>query len=306
MTSTTMTISPAGRPLGAGAIALILMLCLSWGFNQIAVKVAMPDVPPLLQATIRSFGALFVVLIAAVVRGVKLFERDGTLRAGIFCGVLFGVEFVLVYRGLLFTTASRAVVFLYTAPFVVALGSRLLWNERLSGTQWLGLGLSFLGLSLAFGLPQPSVDTRTLIGDAMLMLAGVLWAATTLVVKSTRLLQAPAEKALSYQLAVSVPILGLSALLLGETVTAWPRTIPLISLIYQTFWVVGLTFLIWFALIKSYSANKLSAFTFMTPLFGVIGGYLILNDPITPAFIAAALLVIIGLVLVNRPPAKAG
>lgn len=304
MTSTTMTISPAGRPLGAGAIALILMLCLSWGFNQIAVKVAMPDVPPLIQATVRSFGALLVVLLAALIRGTRLFERDGTLRAGIFCGVLFGVEFVLVYRGLLFTTASRAVVFLYTAPFVVALGSRLLWNERLSGTQWAGLGLSFLGLSLAFGLPQPSVDTKTLLGDAMLMLAGVLWAATTLVVKSTRLLQAPAEKALSYQLAVSVPILGLSALLFGETVTAWPRSIPLISLIYQTFWVVGLTFLIWFALIKSYSASRLSAFTFLTPLFGVIGGYAIMNDPIAPVFIAAAVLVIAGLILVNRPPAK--
>ena len=300
MTSSTV-VSPAGRPLGAGAIALVVMLCLSWGFNQIAVKVAMPDVPPLIQATIRSFGALCVVLLAARIRGVKMFERDGTLWSGLACGVLFGIEFVLIYRGLLFTSASRAVLFLYVAPFVVALGSWLLGSERLSRVQWLGLGLSFVGLSLAFGLPQPSVDTKTLIGDAMLMLGGVIWAVTTLMLKSTRLLHAPAEKALSYQLAMSVPILGGAALMFGETVTGWPRMISLISLAYQSFWVVGITFLIWVALVKSYSANRLSSFTFLTPLFGVIGGYVILNDPITPAFIAAALLVIAGLILVNRP-----
>lgn len=304
MTTPPPMILPAGRPLGAVAIALVVMLCLSWGFNQISVKVALPDIPPLVQATIRSLGGLLVVLIAAAVRGTKMFERDGTLWSGIFCGVLFGVEFILIYRGLLLTSASRAVVFLYTAPFVVALGSRLLWNERLSPMQWSGLALSFTGLALAMGLPQASVDAKTLLGDAMLMAAGVLWAATTLLVKASRLLQAPAEKTLSYQLAVSVPILALSAWMFGETVTGWPRAVPLISLAYQSFWVVGTTFLIWYALIKSYSASKLSAFTFMTPLFGVIGGYVILNDPISPVFIAAAMLVIAGLILVNRLPAR--
>lgn len=304
MTSATMTISPAGRPLGAVAIALVVMLCLSWGFNQIAVKLALPEIPPFTQAAIRSFGGLLVVMLAARMRGVTMFARDGTLWSGLLAGLLFGAEFVLIYPGLQLTSASRAVVFLYAAPFVVALGSRFLWGERLSGMQWAGLGLSFLGLALAMGLPQPSVDTKTLIGDAMLLIAGVIWGATTLVIKASRLLQAPPEKMLAYQLAVSTPMLAAGALLFGETVSAWPSAIPLISMIYQTFWVVGTTFLIWFVLIKSYSANKLSAFTFLTPLFGVIGGALILNDPITPAFVVAALLVIAGLVLVNRPPAK--
>ncbi|MFZ5734461.1 MAG: DMT family transporter [Pseudomonadota bacterium] len=304
MTSATMTISPAGRPLGAVAIALVVMLCLSWGFNQIAVKLALPEIPPFTQAAIRSFGGLLVVMLAARMRGVTMFARDGTLWSGLLAGLLFGAEFVLIYPGLQLTSASRAVVFLYAAPFVVALGSRFLWGERLSGMQWAGLGLSFLGLALAMGLPQPSVDTKTLIGDAMLLIAGVIWGATTLVIKASRLLQAPPEKMLAYQLAVSTPMLAAGALLFGETVSAWPSAIPLISMIYQTFWVVGTTFLIWFVLIKSYSANKLSAFTFLTPLFGVIGGTLILNDPITPAFVVAALLVIAGLVLVNRPPAK--
>ena len=121
----------------------MLLLCVSWGFNQIAVKLALPDVPPLLQATIRSAGALPVVLLIAWLRGVKLFERDGTLVPGLFAGLMFGVEFVLIYRGLLWTTALRAVVFLYTAPLFVALGSYQLLGERLRPSQWGGLWPEF-------------------------------------------------------------------------------------------------------------------------------------------------------------------
>ena len=131
MSSKEMRVKSAARPLSPGAIALMLMLCFSWGFNQIAVKLVLPDVPPMLQALTRSVGALPVLLIIAWARGVKLFERDGTLWPGVSCGVIFGIEFVLIYRGLLLTSASRAAVFLYTAPFFVALGCSLFLGERL-------------------------------------------------------------------------------------------------------------------------------------------------------------------------------
>src|SRR4051812_39942095 len=103
MLSEKSIVSSAGRPLSAGAIALMLMLCLSWGFNQIAVKLALPDIPPMLQATIRSAGALPVLLLIARLRGVKVFQRDGTLGAGLFAGLVFGLEFVLIFRGLKLT-----------------------------------------------------------------------------------------------------------------------------------------------------------------------------------------------------------
>src|SRR5690348_11180410 len=210
-------VSSAARPLSAGAIGLMLMLCLSWGFNQIAVKLALPDIPPILQATIRSAGALPVLLLVGWFRGVKFFERDGTLTAGLFAGLLFGFEFVLIFRGLLLTSASRAVVFLYTAPFFVALGSYQVLGERLSLSQWLGLALSFAGVALAIGMPQADVDASVLLGDLMIVGGGALWAATTLIAKSTRLRFAAPEKALGYQVAVSIPILAISAWLSGET-----------------------------------------------------------------------------------------
>src|SRR5580704_16732638 len=228
----------AGRPLIPVAVALMLMLCLSWGFNQIAVKLALPDIPPFLQATIRSAGALPVLLIIGSLRGVKFFERDGTLGAGLLAGVLFGAEFVLIFRGLLLTSASRAVVFLYTAPFFVALGSYRFLGERLRTSQWAGLGLSFIGVALAIGIPQADVDATVLWGDLLIVGGGALWAATTLMVKASRLRHAAPEKALAYQVAISIPILAFAALVSGETLTRVPGLLAISVMAYQAFSVV--------------------------------------------------------------------
>jgi len=291
----------AGRPLSPVAIALMLILCISWGFNQIAVKLALPDIPAMMQATFRSIGALPVLLIVGWIRGVKFFERDGSFWPGVLAGILFSFEFVLIYQGLRFTTASRAVVFLYTAPFFVALGSFRLLGERLRASQWSGLALSFAGVALAIGVPQANVDTSVLLGDLMIVGGGALWGATTVIAKGTRLRLAAPEKALGYQVAISIPILGLASWLFGETITHMPSALSISLLAYQAVWVVGCTFVIWFAMVKRYQASKLSAFTFITPLFGVLASYLILHDELTLAFGAAALLVIAGLWLVNRP-----
>jgi drug/metabolite transporter (DMT)-like permease len=277
------------------------MLCLSWGFNQIAVKLVLPEIPPMLQATIRSVGALPVLLLVARLRGVKIFASDGTLGAGLFAGLLFGLEFVLIFRGLLLTSASRAVVFLYTAPFFVALGSYQFLGERLRASQWGGLALCFAGVALAIGVPQANVDANVLLGDLLIVGGGALWAGTTLLIKTTALLRTSPEKALGYQVAMSIPILGLAAWFSGEAITRVPGPLALSLLAYQAIWVVGLTFLLWFALVKTYSASKLSAFTFVTPLFGVVASYFIMHDTLTVAFGAAALLVIAGLYFVNRP-----
>jgi drug/metabolite transporter (DMT)-like permease len=294
----------AGRSLSPGAVALMLMLCLSWGFNQVAVKLALPDIPPMLQAMIRSAGALPVMLTVGWLRGVRFSEHDGSLGPGLFAGLLFGIEFALIFTGLVFTSASRAAVFLYTAPFFVALGSYQFLGERLSAAQWSGLALSFAGVALAIGVPQANVDAKVLLGDLMVVGGGALWAATTLIAKGTALRKAAPEKALGYQVAVSIPILGGASWLSGETITHFPSPLSISLMVYQAIWVVGCTFVIWFALVKTYSASKLSAFTFITPLFGVLAAYFIMHDTLTLAFGAAALLVTAGLYLVNKPDPK--
>ena len=293
--------TPSSRPLDAVATAAMVVLCLSWGLNQVAMKSAMPDIPPLIQGAIRSAGALAIIAAWMRIRGLGLFERDGTLHAGLANGVLFGIEFLLIYRGLVWTTASRGALFLYTAPFFVALGARVfLPGDRLRPMQWLGLALSFAGVALAIGMPDANADPNMLIGDLMLIGGGAMWGANTLIIKASRLASVSAEKALAYQLGVSAPILAIGALVLGEQVGAVPGGAALSWLAYQTVWVVGVTYAVWCALVQGYSASRLSAFTFLTPLFGVAAGHLLLGDPLSPAFAAAVVLVIAGLVLVNR------
>jgi drug/metabolite transporter (DMT)-like permease len=294
--------SPQSRPLDALAIAVTIGLCLTWGFNQVAIKLAIHDIPPLIQSAVRSVVAALLVAAYARLRGIPLFKRDGTLPAGIAAGALFALEFLLIYRGLIWTTATRAVLFLYFAPFFVVIGSRLfIPGDHFYPSQWFGLLMSFVGIVIAFGLPTPAADPHQMLGDIMMVGAAAAWGATTLVIKASALNRVSSEKTMLYQLVVSAPLLAAGAAVFGEHVDAMPSALALGALIYQAVWVVSVTYVIWFALIVRYSATRLSAFTFLTPLFGVAAGYLVLNEPLTPAFALAVAFVALGLVLVNRP-----
>lgn len=275
---------------------------MSWGFNNVAIKLAIHDIPPLIQSSARSAIAAILVGAWTQARGIPLFKRDGTLRAGILAGVLFALEFLLIYRGLVWTTATRGVLFLYLAPFFVVIGSRwLIPGDHFHVSQWLGLLLSFAGIVIAFGLPTPAADSRQVLGDLMLVGGAAAWAATTLTIKASALNRISAEKTLLYQLVVSAPLLGLGAIVFGERITATPSAVALGAFAYQTIYVVSITFTIWFVLVVRYSAARLSVFTFLAPLFGVAAGHLVLGEPLTPAFAVAVALVAAGLLLVNRP-----
>ena len=294
--------SPSSRPLDATAIAVTIGLCLSWGFNNVAIKLAIHDIPPLTQSAARSVIAALLVGAWTQARGIPLFKRDGTLAAGVLAGTLFALEFLLIYRGLVWTTATRGVLFLYLAPFFVVIGSRwLVPGDHFHVSQWLGLLLSFIGIVIAFGLPTPAADSRQVFGDLMLVGGAAAWAATTLTIKASALNRISAEKTLLYQLVVSAPLLGLGALMFGEQMTAAPSAVALGAFAYQTIYVVSITFTIWFVLVVRYSAARLSVFSFLTPLFGVAAGHLVLGEPLTPAFALAVALVAAGLLLVNRP-----
>lgn len=277
-------------------------LCLSWGFNNVAIKLAIHDIPPLTQSAVRSAIAAVLVYLWTQMRGMPLFRRDGTLAPGILAGLLFALEFLLIYRGLVWTTVTRGTLFLYLAPFFVVIGSRwLVPGDRFHVSQWFGLSLSFAGMIIAFGVPTPAVSPHQLLGDLMMVGAALAWAATTLVIKVTALNRISAEKTLLYQLVVSAPLLAAGAILFGEHLSSMPSALALGAFAYQTLWVVSVTFAVWFALVVRYSAARLSAFTFLAPLFGVAAGHLVLSEPLTLAFALAVALVAGGILLVNRP-----
>jgi len=292
------------QALDAVAMGILVVLCASWGLQQVAIKVTNPGVPPLLQAGIRSAGSAALLWAWMTLRREPFLKRDGTLGWGIAAGMLFAGEFLLIYWGLEFTSASRAVVFLYTAPFVVALGAQLfIPGERLRAVQVLGLCCAFAGIVAAFSESLGYASRRMLIGDGMLAGAALLWGATTVMIRATPLARIPAAKTLLYQLLVSALVLPLGSLLKGEGGVGLVTPLILGSLAYQIVWVAFLTYLTWFWLLRRYPPSRLASFTFLTPLFGVMAGGLLLNEPLTGMLMLALVLVAGGIYLVNRPAA---
>jgi len=285
------------------AVVAVVVCCFLWGLNQVAAKVALAEVAPLWQATIRSFGGALLVWGWSRYRGIALFRRDGSLPGGLLAGALFGAEFLCIFIGLQFTTASRMVVFIYIAPFVVALGMPFIARaERLSRWQMAGLVLAFAGVAWAFaeGFTLPAAGAHQLLGDALGVLAGVLWGATTVAIRGSKLSGADAEKTLLYQLAVSGVLLFIAALAAGSPLPARLSMLVWASLGFQVLIVTFASYLVWFWLIRSYPATKLSSFTLLTPVFGLLMGAVLLGEPITVRLVLALAAVALGIVLVNR------
>ena len=285
------------------AVLSLVLCCFLWGLNQVAVKAALPQVPPLAQAALRSVGAALLVFGWARWRGIPLFQRDGTLKAGMLAGSLFAAEFACIFIGLQFTTASRMAVFIYLSPFVVALGMPFIArSERLSLPQIVGLVIAFGGVAWAFaeGFTRPAAGDRQWLGDALGVAAAVLWGATTLVIRATPLGRASAEKTLLYQLGVTALALGAASLL---TEPPWDtQLLPLTwaSLAFQMVVVSFASYLLWFWLVRHYAATRLAAFTLLTPVFGLLLGALLLGEQITPRLVTALVAVGAGIVMVNR------
>jgi drug/metabolite transporter (DMT)-like permease len=290
--------------LDALAIGMMVLFSATWGLNQVAAKVANDSISPLLQAGLRSAGAALLLYLWCVMRRIPLFGRDGSLRAGILAGLLFGGEFGFIFWGLQYTTASRGVLFLYTSPFVVAAGLHwLVPSERLRPFQIAGLGLAFAGVFAAFVEGLHGGRDSQWIGDAMMFIAAILWGASTVVVRSTVLSRVGASKTLLYQLAVSATGLLLASWLAGEQGFTNPTALGWASLAWQTVVVAFASYLGWFWLIAHYPATRLAAFSFLTPLFGIAFGAILLGEHITPLLGVALVLVAFGLWLVNRRPA---
>jgi drug/metabolite transporter (DMT)-like permease len=291
--------TPRRDHLDTLAISLLLGCCMFWGFQQVLIKATLPLVSPMVQACARFIGATVMLLLWCAWRRIPLWQRDGTLGPGLLAGLLFALEFVCIYIGMLHTSASRLTIMLYTSPLWVALLLPLwLKHERLRPVQWGGLTLAFAGV--AFALRDSLTGVSSLQGDLLSLTAGAMWGLTTVVLRTTSLARVSAEKLLFYQIAVSSLLLPLVALSLGETFTADYAPMGWLSLGVQAVLGAFLTFLIWMWIISHYPATKVSAFAFLTPLSAVMFGALWLGEPITVDLIMALTGVALGIFLVNR------
>ncbi|MDH0339372.1 DMT family transporter [Metapseudomonas otitidis] len=289
---------PTRLPLDPFACGLMLLLCIVWGFQQVSIKLVEQDVAPVLQLAIRSGIAALVLGAITLWREGRGAFGDGTLLPGLGVGLLFTLEFFFISEGLVRTSASHIAVFLYTAPIFAALGLHLILpEERLSPVQWLGVLVAFGGIALAF-LGKPGNAAGSLFGDALGICAAVAWGATTVLIRGSRLSEAAPVKTLFYQLGVAGVVLLAVAAATGRLGLV-PSDRALLSLGFQVVVVALISYLGWFWLLRRYLASRLSMLSFMTPLFGVGFGVLVLGEPLDSSFIFGGLLVLGGLLLVT-------
>lgn len=288
------------RPIDGLAAGLMVVLCSLWGLQQIALKLAADDTAPIMQIALRS--GLAALLVGALMwrRGQRL--RRDVRGPGLVAGLLFAVEFVLIAVGLGYTSASHMVVFLYTAPIFTALG--LAWrlkSERLAPQQWLGIALAFAGIAFAF-LGDAGGDAQSRLGDALGVLAGAAWGATTVVVRASRLADADPAETLLYQLVAGCVVALAWAAFSGQIGHVSFGWVTVATLFYQGVLVAFASYLAWFWLLRRYQASQLVVFSFLTPLYGVVFGVALLAEALDPHFVAGAALVLAGIFVVNGGP----
>ncbi|MBI1731754.1 MAG: DMT family transporter [Gammaproteobacteria bacterium] len=286
-------------PFGAG---VLLVLCTLWGIQQVAIKLALAGISPIMQGGLRSVIAVALLIVWMRLRRIPMSGADGAWRPGAVAGAMFALEFALIYWGLSFTSASRMIVFVYLAPFVVAAGIHVLVpEERLRGWQLLGTVLAFAGVLFVFrDRGGDALPANAWIGDLMGIGAAIFWGLTTLVVRATRLGRAEPSRALFYQLLLSAILLPLWSLMLGEPGVFDLTPVVLGSLAFQGVIVAFASYMAWFWLLVHYPVPQLSSFTFIAPLVGVAGGVVILDEPFSAGLLAGGALVAGGIYLVNR------
>ncbi|WIX32594.1 DMT family transporter [Salinicola sp. JS01] len=294
--------APLRRRLDAQAGALMVLFCLALGFQQVAIKLAAADVSPLTQIALRSSMAALLVLALAYRRGIRVTHFRTHLGPGILVGLGFVAEFAFVAWGLDYSLASHMSVFLYTAPIFAALGLHLLVpGEQLTRRQWLGVGIAFGGMVLALAPAAELAHTADILrGDLLGLLAGLAWAATTLVIRRSSLSEVPPEQTLCYQLVVAGLLLLPASALLGDLGEIRLSGVAVFSLAFQTLVISCAALLLWFALLRRYFASQLGIFSFLSPIFGVLFGALLLDEPLTANFLAGGAALLIGLLVVTR------
>lgn len=282
--------------------AMLVTFSLLMGLNQALIKIVNQGLQPVFQAGLRSAVGFLLIFPVALLMKRKLNIRDGSLVPGIICGMFFAGEFLLLFQALEYTHVSRASVFFYTMPFWVAvLAHFLIPGERLTILRICGLVLAVAGVAWALLHDAEPASPYALLGDIACLAGSMLWAGIVLVVRTTKLSQASPEKQLLYQLGVSAIVLLSLAPLFGDLVR--DMTLPIAGVFtFQVVVIVCLGFLGWFWVLSIYPASDMASFGFLAPLFGVLFGWLILDEVLSVNIVGALALVSVGIVLINRRP----
>lgn len=283
---------------GVGLAALIGVTLLL-AFNQIIVKEVNRGLQPVFFAGARSALAVLFVWGFLHWRGLTGRVKLADLGPGLAIGAVFAIEFLCLFMALDLTTVGRAAVIFYSMPLWMAVLAHFgLPDERITPVRGAGLILAFAGTAWAI-LSKSPTGQGNVLGDIFALVGAFGWAGTAFLARKTRLRLAGPEAQLFWMVLVSAPLLLLAAPFFGPILRD-VQPIHWFWLVFQAAVVVAGGFISWLWLLSVYPTSTVASFSFLTPVFALILGYVIYAEPITYGLIAAACLVGAGIALINR------
>ena len=279
-----------------GSVLIIFSMLL--GLNQTLVKIVNSGIHPLFQVGLRSILASIPVLLFCFIFKKKLSISDGSLVPGIICGSLFGIEFVLLFFALEYTSVARSSILFYSMPVWLGIAAHfLIKDEELNVKKVIGFVLSIFAIFIAL-FSKNKIGEGGVLGDIFALLASFLWAVIVLIVRKTNLKRSSPEMQLLYQLIVSSILILPISIYFGYF---FRELNPLIIsiFIFQFLVIVAAGFLTWFWVLSIYPASSMASFSFFAPIFGVMFGWIILKEEIGISIIISLLLVSVGIYLIN-------
>ncbi|MDA8425304.1 MAG: EamA family transporter [Treponema sp.] len=281
--------------IGAGTVALSLLIAAIWGFNFVVIKVGVSSVPPLALACLR-----FLFSAVPAVFFVKRPKAPlGKIAAyGLFLGVgEFGFLFTAIKLG---APAGLSSILLQAQAFLTAILAAIFLGERLRAHNFVGMAVAALGLAIfAFGAGTGSGGLSPLL-VAMIVVAALGWAAANVVVRTM-----PGTDALGLMVWSSLfsplPLAALSLAFEGPSrigaAFAELSLLTLGALVYLVLLSTLAGYGLWNTLIMRHGAGKIAPFSLLVPIFGLLAASLVLHEALHVLDAAAAALILAGLLV---------
>lgn len=289
--------------MSAADLAKLVFLSAIWGGSFIFLRIAVPEIGPLLTATLRTSLAGLALIVFARMTGIPMNWRANLKPyavVGLFAGV---IPFSCFSFAALHLPAAHSAVLNATAPLFGAVFSMLWLSERLTMSRLAGLLLGIIGVAILVGAGTLTLDGPTLISIAACMVAAACYALSSIIIKKT------GQPDGIHPIAVATGSLVLGGVMMMPTVPlslppVLPSLLALSCVAALSLLSSGLAQALFIPLIVKVGPTRAMCVSFLIPLFSMLWGVIFLHEAISWSTLigGAVVLMAMGMVLASSRP----